>query len=264
MLHPEFYNYVRLVAGDDKYVYSVLTNGSYIDGRAITFFKNFSPLFIQLSLEGSESTHDKIRGSGDFKRTTNVASMLTRAGIRTMISFTAHKENYKEFEAVANIARNLKVYKVWTDRLIPYGSGNELVSMSVQETKDYIRLIKRVKDDKRYNRCRTIVSDDRALQFFAGGKFYSCSAGKSLLTVMPNGVVYPCRRMPVDVGDIYKNSLLDIYSKSNFLNELRGDKTITDCEECRFVSRCKGGLKCLSYAVKDDAFAKDSGCWVGN
>ncbi len=261
MLNPNFLDILKLIQSRKTYCYSVLSNGSFINENCLAFFKEFPPLFVQLSMEGSERTHDAIRGKGDFDRTYQVAKRLTKAGIKTMLSFTAHKGNYREFKTVANIARELKVYKVWTDRLIPYGNGKQLVSMSTEETKDYIKLVKKVKEDKKYNRSRTIVSADRALQFMAAGNYYSCSAGKKLLTVMSDGSVYPCRRMPVNIGNINKESLTDIYTKNAFVAELKSDKSIKGCENCKFINLCKGGLKCLSFATHKDAFIKDVGCW---
>jgi len=261
MLNGNFVNILKAIKDKKKYRYSVLSNGSFIDEESLSFFKTYPPLFIQLSMEGKRETHDDIRGKGDFDRTCHVANRLVKAGIKTILSFTAHKGNYKEFESVADIARELKVYKVWTDRLIPYGDGKQLTSMSIDETKDYIRLIKKVKNDKKYGRSRTLVSADRALQFLSGGHHYSCSAGRHLLTVMPDGTVYPCRRMPVNIGNIKEKTLTQIYEDNAFVDKLQKTTTIKGCEKCKFSEVCRGGLKCLSFAIHNDAFIKDVGCW---
>ena len=262
MLHPHFFEIVRLIRETSTFHYSVLSNGTFINQEAINFFKKYPPLTFQLSMEGTRNTHDSIRGKGDFDRTSETASKLVKAGIKTMISFTAHRDNFRQFEEVANTARELRVFKVWTDRLIPYGNGARLSAMSSEETAEYIRIIKRTKEDKRYARSRTVVSADRALQFFAGGNIYSCSAGNSLLTLMPNGDVLPCRRMPKVVGNMHQNTLSEIYHSHPFLTKLRSPNSIEGCQQCRFHEKCNGGLKCLSYALRGNAFVKDVGCWL--
>ena len=69
---------------------------------------------------------------------------------------------------------------------------------------------------------RTEVAAHRALQFLtAGGSAYHCTAGDSLLTVMPNGDVYPCRRMPIRAGNVFQTSLREIYERSHILRALR-------------------------------------------
>ena len=40
-----------------------------------------------------------------------------------MISFTAQRSNYREFPEVARLGRQLKINRVWADRLIPEGQA---------------------------------------------------------------------------------------------------------------------------------------------
>lgn len=261
MCHPHFFDIIDKIVSNEKMSYSVLTNGSYIDNNVISYFQKHPPLFVQLSLDGVEATHDNLRGEGDFARTCEVASRLTRAGIRTMLSFTAHKQNYREFGEVANIARKLGVAKVWTDRMIPYGNAKDLMLMSPEDTLEYVKIIRRTIRDKKYHRCITKVDANRALQFFAGGSVYSCAAARSLFILMPNGDILPCRRMPVVLNSIFNTSLLDVYTNNQFVTQLQSDKPIDACQTCRAYSQCKGGLKCLTYAIHGTPFEKDPGCW---
>jgi radical SAM protein with 4Fe4S-binding SPASM domain len=105
----------------------------------------------------------------------------------------------------------------------------------------------------------------RALQFLveSGGNTYQCTAGDSLITIMPDGEVFPCRRMPIGVGNVRTAALRDIYYSSGLLRELRDrEKTSAGCEGCEHARRCRGGLKCLSYATTGDPFQRDPGCWL--
>jgi radical SAM protein with 4Fe4S-binding SPASM domain len=109
----------------------------------------------------------------------------------------------------------------------------------------------------------TEIAMHRALQFLlAGGTPYHCTAGGTLLTVMPNGDVYPCRRMPVRVGNLFETSLEKLYSQSQFLRALRDRSGCSDgCEGCA-MSSCRGGLRYLSYAMSNDPFKADPSCWL--
>lgn len=104
---------------------------------------------------------------------------------------------------------------------------------------------------------------NRGLQFLKGGECYKCSAGDKLITVMADGTVYPCRRMPIDCGNIFTNSLSKIYECKIF-SELRNYKEIDGCNKCIYLEKCGGGLKCLSYAVEGTPFKKDEGCFLSN
>jgi len=111
--------------------------------------------------------------------------------------------------------------------------------------------------------CKTEISLHRALQFLVnGGRPYHCTAGDSLITVLPGGDLLPCRRMPVAVGNLRENSLVQLYYGSELFQALRDRTRISaGCEHCFYARLCRGGLKCLSHAINRDPFTADPGCW---
>ena len=245
--------------------FAVLTNGSLIDRPIATRLSKLRPAFIQVSIEGSRSTHDKIRGTGNFDRTVEALKLLNRRRIRTLISFTAHRANFREFTDVAELGRKLGVWRVWADRLIPCGSGTDLRQnvLTPQETLEFFKIMsaERKKMARRWF-CRTEVAMHRALQFLVAGTTpYYCTAGDSLITVQPNGDLLPCRRMPIRVGNLLNTPLEELYYESDILQSLRDRSRVSEgCQGCLHNSRCRGGLKCLSYAVTGDPFVADPGC----
>ena len=102
---------------------------------------------------------------------------------------------------------------------------------------------------------------NRALQFLKGGNCYKCSAGKGLVTIMEDGIVYPCRRMPIEFGNIFEKSLIEIY-ESDILKKLRNCTKVDGCNNCIYFENCGGGLRCLSYAVYGTPFKRDEGCFI--
>jgi len=249
----------------DLFSFAILTNGSLIDQNIANQLYHFAPSFVQVSLEGSPSTHDRIRGQGNFAKTVNAIQLLKQANIPTLISFTAHKDNFTEFPYVAQIAKRLKVDKVWADRLIPTGQGAEMQSLDPVETKEFFHLMQQSKPKKWLRWLQpTEISMRRALQFLVdGGQPYYCKAGESLLTVQPNGDLYPCRRMPILLGNLQQETLLSLYDQHPLLNKLRDPEQIQGvCQQCSHVKLCRGGLKCLSYAITGDPFQPDPGCWL--
>ena len=97
----------------------------------------------------------------------------------------------------------------------------------------------------------------------AGGRPHQCTAGDTSITVMPNGDLYPCRRMPILVGNLLEIPLVVLYYKSRLFCELRDQNIVSKgCEKCFYTKYCRGGLKCLSYAITGDPFIADPGCWL--
>jgi radical SAM protein with 4Fe4S-binding SPASM domain len=121
------------------------------------------------------------------------------------------------------------------------------------------------RDAKRALLGRTEVAMHRALQFLECGHPYHCTAGDTLITVQPNEDLYPCRRMPIRVGNLLETPLVDLYRKSPLFRDLRNrEKVSKGCQGCCFSGLCRGGLKCLSYAVTGDPFRADPGCWLAS
>ena len=262
----EFPELLEKIASDsDLYTFAILTNGTMIDDSKGNWLKRLKPRYIQVSLDGNKPIHDSIRGSGNFDATKKAISILKSKNIRTMVSFTANRNNYQSFPEVARVCRELNVDFLWSDRLIPEGNAEQGkgLLMSSKETHLFFQIMKQEEKKCREDvNTRTRIKMHRALQFqYSNTRPYRCVAGETLLTVMPNGDLYPCRRMPVKVGNVFETPLASLYFSSSILRNLRGSNTISKgCESCASNNECRGGLKCLSYAVYGDAHIKDPGC----
>ena len=81
-----------------------------------------------------------------------------------------------------------------------------------------------------------------------------------MLTVMENGDLVPCRRMPIVVGNLLEDNMYSLYKNNKLLKELRKNLIPDDCKFCEHSEMCHGGLKCLTYALYKDLNHKDVGC----
>ncbi|TQV87691.1 radical SAM/SPASM domain-containing protein [Aliikangiella coralliicola] len=265
-----FYPLLEKIAADsDLYTFAILTNGTLIDDKKAKWLSGLKPRYVQVSLDGSESVHDEIRGLGNFHKTKRAISILKSNDIRVMVSFTATKRNFRTFPQVADACREVNADFLWSDRLIPEGSAekNREVIMTKEETSYFFRIMKAEADKCHQDKTtKTRVKMHRALQFqFSNSTPYRCVAGETLLTVMPNGDLYPCRRMPVKVGNVLETPLASLYYNAPLLRSLRDSKKVSQgCEKCDSNQDCRGGLKCLSYAVYGNAHVKDPGCEVNS
>ena len=267
-LRRDFFDILETLHANKNYFsFGILANGTLINGKAAKKTATFAPSFVQVSMEGSRETHDSIRGPGSYAKTVKGIIRLRRHGIPTLISFTAHKKNYTEFPEVARMGRRLRVSRVWADRFIPEKNDADSIqnSLTPELTQDFFKIMQKSRRHIWPPLTLTKIKTHRALQFLANGAKnpYSCSAGKGLVTLMPNGDVYPCRRLPILAGNVNYKSLGEIYQHSGIFNSLRDEsKTTKGCEGCIHESTCRGGLKCLSYAVTGDPFNADPGCWL--
>ncbi|MHB8952988.1 MAG: radical SAM protein [Pirellulaceae bacterium] len=267
-VRTDFLDLLEVFAANRKrFSFAVLTNGSFITAAVANRLRQLRPAYVQVSIEGTRATHDNIRGLGNFERTLAAVRHLLRSGIRTIISFSAHRTNFREFPEVCRLAHRLRVSRVWADRVIPWGSGTELRDqlLTPGETREFFDIMEKARreaEQQWYN--PTEVAMHRALQFLVGGgQPYHCTAGDCLITVQPNGDVYPCRRLPIRVGNLMETPLAELYYSSDLLRALRDRNRVSQgCEACYFTRLCRGGLKCLAHATAADPFVADPGCWL--
>lgn len=247
--------------------YGILTNGMQISDGVARDIGALKPGFVQISVEGAAAVHDSIRGAGSFARAYDAIVSLKKYGVRTIVSFTAHRNNYRDFAGAFEMAEKAGADMIWADRLAAFGRASEtgMATLNAPEAEEFLDIMADCAARRSiFSRSRTAVSMGRALQFLrAGGSPYRCPAGAGLITVMPDGSLYPCRRLPVDCGNIFERSMTDIYQNSTVLETLRARREPpSECSGCAFENACRGGARCIAYAETGDMFAKDPGCWI--
>lgn len=257
---------LRLLGEKNEYfTYGILSNGSFIDNEIISVLKETQVSFVQLSIDGDKKTHDNLRISGDYDRVFKTAQMLEKNGIKTYISFTANKGNIRHLPKVAAECRKRRITKLWSDRLVPIGNGEELESLKItpEDFPNYLRTLKKAQGNflTKLIYPKTEVTMNRALQFIdSKGEIYSCSAADSLITVDELGRIMPCRRMPIYCGDIFSTTLEEVYYNDETFRKLRLKSLPKECAHCKYNFLCKGGAKCQSYAQNGTFYKADPAC----
>ncbi len=259
---PHFFKILDEFKKDrDLYSFSILTNGTLITDEIAKKISEYQPEYVQVSLEGGRNLNDEIRGKNVYKKVAKAIKNLKKYNLFVSISFTATKINYKQFPLVVKFAEKYKVDNVWSDRYIPLNEENKIdLQMSKEETMEYLKIMKEERTRLKLKKSKTTVAMYRALQFQMTNDYpYTCTAGKSLLTVMENGDLVPCRRMPIVIGNLFEKDMEQLYH-SEKLKALQKDTTPDDCKKCEYAKKCSGGLKCLTYAIYKDLNHKDIGC----
>jgi radical SAM protein with 4Fe4S-binding SPASM domain len=74
-----------------------------------------------------------------------------------------------------------------------------------------------------------------------------CSAGNNALTIMPDGTLYPCRRLPIPIGNILTDGLFSIWYDSDILWRIRNpDNLQGKCRDCDLLAVCRG-CRAMAY-----------------
>lgn len=241
--------------------YGILTNGILLTEEKVKKLKNLHVKYVQISLEGLESVNDSIRGIGTFKKITSAMKLLRKEGISASFSMTVSKKNIQDVPQVIKLGKELDV-TIGINRLVPTGRGKgmEDLLLSPTETEELYSRVLNLKNSY-WNKISFGCVDGILVQFSRYTP-NACSAGYASFTVMPNGDVYPCRRLGIYSGNLLKENFSDVYYQSKSLQELRNLNNINKkCQACRYFSDCHGGAKCVNYAYYGDQFESDPQCW---
>lgn len=77
-----------------------------------------------------------------------------------------------------------------------------------------------------------------------------CAAGRSTLTISPEGDVRPCSHSDKVYGNILEKELRNIFDK---MDDWRGKKFVPpECEECTEIDKCRGGCRICAEAIYED------------
>ncbi|HLD87275.1 MAG TPA: radical SAM protein, partial [Candidatus Nanoarchaeia archaeon] len=253
--------------------FNIMSNGMFITRDIAKRLKDLEIDFFQISIEGGEETNDYIRGKGVFKKVQEAAKLLVEEGISTSFSFTVTSINSKEYFRVLEIAKSLGVNTVWSDRLVPWGSGKDIQEHMLQplDVKSHYEKVTAMSKELERIGSKTRLSRNRTLYFMANPEAKDsrpwanhCDAvGTRGMTVLPDGTMYPCRRLPIKVGNVRDQSLFEIWYGSEWMWRLRDKNNYRNekCGACDLFERCGGGAPCIAYGYTGTPFATDPQCW---
>lgn len=260
LLSPVLFRLMECCGANDM-TCGVLTNGTLIDNEIAARLSKIRGLsFVQVSIDGTRETHDRVRGAGNFDKAFAGLRLLKAYGIQTMAAFTCHMGNYRELPQVIRTVRRKGIDRFWADRLIPMGSSREEM-LSTEAFREVLRCLTKEHTRKRLF-SHTEVHLNRAMQFQEGGHcYYQCAAGDTLLTLLADGTLLPCRRLPLPIGNCLQEDMLTLCQNSELLRDLRSHTIPAECFSCAKAELCRGGAKCLTYAVTGDWHRKDLNCY---
>ena len=251
---------------------AILTNGCLIteeDGRKASALGIAD---IQVSLEGPPEIHESIRGPGSFAAAIKGARLLIESGNCVSANMTLSRLNIDSIEETAKIAEAEGFSGIGFSRLVPCGSGEQLLEsmLAREEIKTaYERAL--ALDSPSFE----VASGDPLAGVLSGFKpspeselaLSGCSAGFSGVTITSDGSVMPCRRIGLKIGNLSKTSLREIWSTSRVLRRLRQRESYEgECGKCSLWPSCRG-CRAVAYAYSKsrgapDLFADDPQCWM--
>ena len=269
-LRSDLFQILQVIAPLEWEVY-LLTNGTLIDAekaRRLTGLVSG----VQVSMEGPEAIHDAIRGTGAFRAATAGVRHLIHAGLSVSLNATVSRVNAAHLHDLVSVAHDLGVERVGFSRLVPSGRGRKMVDDMIPA-----EAVKALYADLLNSPDEGIkVSTGDPLAAFVGDDygedsgdtaFGGCAAGISGLTLLADGTLTPCRRLPIAIGNVQSESIRQVWAESPVLNALRDRSRYPGrCGACHHWAICRG-CRAIAYACQEVTathayLADDPQCFV--
>jgi radical SAM protein with 4Fe4S-binding SPASM domain len=249
---------------------AVLTNGTLVDAKIARQLADAGVETVQVSMEGPLPVHDSMRGEGSFLRALAGTKNLVDAGVKVTFSVTLSRLNAPYVRELAELAVQRGVRRIGYSRLVPCGRGLQLrdESLGSRELKDiYSQLasfsltgLDVIPKDPLNCLFEPVPGEDAGTVPLGG-----CSAGISGITVLADGMLMPCRRMNLPIGNLKDISFRELWVTSPILENLRHqEKYGGRCGRCPYWTNCRGCravARALAPAGEDNYLAEDPDCW---
>lgn len=250
-----------------KFPARILTSGVSLDSKRAFSLKKAGLKIVQISIEGNQEIHDYIRGKGNYDRALRGAVAAREAGLEVTFSMTLSKLNLSMIDDVFHIAEKY-ADRVGYSRLIVAGNAEELKdqTLSASEWKKSLKRIKVLQkkatiDVPYRDPLWTAIVVPRFFPRICKNTVSGCSAGFNQIVVDSDGDVYPCRRLPIVIGNARNESLLEIWKTSDVIKNLRDRSLLKGkCGKCRLKYLC-GGCRGVAYAASGDYLEADPQCF---
>ncbi|MEW6388022.1 MAG: radical SAM protein [Thermodesulfobacteriota bacterium] len=270
-LRPDIFTILERLAatGFDLYI---LSNGTLISPETARTLAALRVQGVQVSLEGPAEIHDRIRGKGSFAASLTGIRQLLAAGVKVSLNATLSQYNAAYFHDLIEIATTLGVPELGFSRLVPSGRGRDLLTqmLSPAEVKQLYEAILSLEVDS-----LALMSGDPLVAQMslpvaeANGAVPTggCAAGVSGLTLLPDGTILPCRRLPIPIGNVRQDSLREVWATSPVLERLRDKSQYHGkCGDCSRWALCRG-CRAIAYAYAQaqgtaDFLGEDPQCFI--
>ena len=220
-----------------RFAVDIFTNGTLLDGDKIIKLKALWLKGIHFSVYSHvPEKHDAItQVKGSFEKTLAAVKACSLIGIPTKIKSPVFSETIDDADGIISLARQTGAsISISNDILIKKNGDTSPLNMRTLSSSDHNSFSSSIEDQlgNLYKAPYRENSSPRRI----------CSAGAKMITINPYGKVFPCGCFPFCIGDVTKQSIADIWNKSEQLNDWRKRNLVEsrlDCVSCPHLNYCR-------------------------
>jgi radical SAM protein with 4Fe4S-binding SPASM domain len=260
----------QLVAYASRYMgVSIVTNGVLLDKRYVQMLKEAGITCIKVYLDSPEAKiHDSLRGKGTHRKVYQAIEDCRRVGVDISIIFTLTPLNYKLIQEMVRIALEMRAI-IETTEFLPKGGQEELILTKGQRREAQRNLLEAQRlfgrQRVRFAKYYILDEDEEGVKVWADPSKKGSNIGYPWgiygYGIKANGKMVADPLIPIELGDLRKQRLSEIWGNSVMLNNLRHrGKLKGKCGRCEYKFIC-GGHRGRTYALTGDFMEEDPACW---
>ncbi|HOW28118.1 MAG TPA: radical SAM protein [Elusimicrobiota bacterium] len=221
---------------------TLYTSGTSMDDRTIDALGRLEVARVEISVYGRPKPHDAITGNaGSFQKSFRTAKRFAAAGVQVVLKCTLMERTFGEYPSLIELAKEHGFSYQLDPILVPRDDG------------DPTPLDYRLDDDGMsavFKDVSARVSTEiRSLEELSGAS-PECAAGKTFLSIGPDGTVYPCIEWRTELGNISERPLRDIWfhsEEAGRIHSLRARDYVV-CRSCELLAWCP---RCTGMAFRE-------------
>jgi MoaA/NifB/PqqE/SkfB family radical SAM enzyme len=230
------------------------TNGTLLTKERAKSLKEAGVAAVGISIDSIESSkHNAFRQTPDaYEGARQGIENAIEAGLRVQINPTITKDNVHEIEAIIEQAESWGASSVHPFFLVEAGRG-KCIKENALSDEGYFEALKRVLELQPNTNVE--LKPTCAPQFMSLAKEMGipnrftrgCLAGLSYCCILPDGKVHVCPYMPLEAGDVRKQTFDEIWKSSPVFKALRDFSNYEGrCGSCADMDIC-GGCRARAY-----------------
>lgn len=236
-------------------IINLVSNGILMDEDTAGTLKSVGINAIQISLDGMEKSHDKLRNKeGVFIKAINALEILS-SKIPTSVAFTPTRWNIDDLDEVFEVARGKGLNSIGIQYMMPMGRGNENIDTVMPTETDYRRLISKI-----YSLKKRIAEENQSIDIEWNDPiehFYHISEREKWypqLHIRSNGNVTISPYLPIYFGNVKTDGLLKLCS-NGLLQVYQNDQFVDICTKIRCLNDLTlNGLNLPSFCKEKDIY----------
>lgn len=279
LYRPDIFELARY-ATDKGLTVALATNGTLVTAAVAQKIKESGIQRVSISLDGLGETHDFLRKlPGSYDMAIRGLNELRKIGVPVQINCTIAKHNVHQVKEIYQNAIDLGAVALHIFMLVPVGCGVTIAEdqmLDPQVYEDVLGWFYEVSKEKKietkatcaphYFRIMRQKAKEEGIQITPkthgmAAMTKGCLAGSAICFISHKGEVFPCGYLPVEAGNIHRQSFKDVWDNSEVFANLRDpDKLKGKCGICEYKKVCEGCRARAYYEKGGDYMEEEPYC----